>query len=85
MPLTPAEIERYRRQIMIAGWDIAGQERLQSATVFIAGAGGPGSPVSMYLAACGVGTLLMWDTGLADFQKITICKSPGCAVCGGQA
>ena len=31
------------------------------------------------------GILLMWDGALADFQKITICKSPACAVCGEQA
>jgi adenylyltransferase/sulfurtransferase len=70
MPLTPAEIERYRRQIMIDGWDIAGQERLQSATVFIAGAGGLGSPVSMYLAACGVGTLRICDCGEPELSNL---------------
>ncbi len=70
MQLTPAEIERYRRQIMIEGWDVAGQKRLQSATVFIAGAGGLGSPVSMYLAACGVGTLRVCDCGEPELSNL---------------
>jgi len=70
MPLSPAETERYRRQIMIEGWDINGQERLQSATVFVAGAGGLGSPVSMYLAACGVGTLRIADCGEPELSNL---------------
>jgi len=70
MALTPAEIERYRRQIMIEGWDLAGQERLQSSTLFIAGAGGLGSPVSMYLAACGVGTLRISDCGEPELSNL---------------
>lgn len=70
MPLSSPEIERYRRQIMIEGWDIAGQERLQSATVFIAGAGGLGSPVSMYLAACGIGTLRICDCGEPELSNL---------------
>ncbi len=70
MQLTPAEIERYRRQIMIEGWDIAGQEHLQSATVFIAGAGGLGSPVCEYLTACGVGTLRVCDCGEPELSNL---------------
>jgi molybdopterin/thiamine biosynthesis adenylyltransferase len=70
MPLTSPEIERYRRQIMIEGWDVGGQERLQSATVFIAGAGGLGSPVSIYLAACGVGTLRISDCGEPELSNL---------------
>jgi adenylyltransferase/sulfurtransferase len=70
MPLTPEEIERYKRQIMIADWGTAGQERLRSATVFIAGAGGLGSPVSMYLAAAGVGTLSICDCGEPELSNL---------------
>jgi len=70
MQLTPDELERYRRQIMIEGWDEAGQERLHSATVFIAGAGGLGSPVSMYLAACGIGTLRICDCGEPELSNL---------------
>jgi adenylyltransferase/sulfurtransferase len=70
MPLTTAEIERYKRQIMIEGWDIDGQQRLQASTVFIAGAGGLGSPVSMYLAACGIGTLRICDCGGPELSNL---------------
>jgi adenylyltransferase/sulfurtransferase len=59
--LTEREKERYDRQIMIYGLGEAGQEKLKRAKVFIAGAGGLGSPVSIYLAAAGVGTLRLAD------------------------
>lgn len=70
MQLKPEELERYRRQIMIEGWDTAGQERLRSTTVFIAGAGGLGSPVSIYLAACGIGTLRICDCGEPELSNL---------------
>jgi molybdopterin-synthase adenylyltransferase len=70
MPLKPDEIERYKRQIMIADWGIAGQERLHAATLFIAGAGGLGSPVSMYLAAAGVGTIRICDNGEPELSNL---------------
>ncbi|WP_340820629.1 HesA/MoeB/ThiF family protein [Methanolobus sp. WCC4] len=53
------ELERYSRQIMLFGED--GQKRLKDATVFIAGAGGLGCPVALYLAAAGVGNLRIAD------------------------
>jgi len=59
--LTRDELERYERQIMIKGLGEAGQEKLKRAKVFIAGAGGLGSPVSMYLVAAGVGTIRIVD------------------------
>jgi len=70
MPLRQEEIERYKRQIMIEGWGTAGQQRLSAATVFIAGAGGLGSPVSMYLAAAGVGTLRICDCGEPELSNL---------------
>jgi len=70
MPLKPEEIERYKRQIMIENWGTAGQERLHAATVFIAGAGGLGSPVSMYLAAAGVGTIRICDCGEPELSNL---------------
>ncbi|HJJ46749.1 MAG TPA: HesA/MoeB/ThiF family protein [Methanocorpusculum sp.] len=51
--------ERYLRQIPLIG--ASGQEKLASATVFIAGAGGLGSPVSMYLADVGIGCIRIAD------------------------
>ena len=58
---TRSELERYDRQIMIKDFGQKGQERLKSAKVFIAGAGGLGSPSAIYLAAAGVGQLRIAD------------------------
>ena len=59
--LTPSERERYDRQIMIGEIGEAGQEKLKRSRVFIAGAGGLGSPIAIYLTAAGVGTIRMVD------------------------
>ncbi len=63
--LTPREIRRYRRQIMLPGIGIAGQEKLKQAAVIVVGAGGLGSPVLQYLAAAGVGRI-----GIAEFDIV---------------
>ena len=65
--LTREELERYDRQIMIYGIGEEGQEKLKRARVFIAGAGGLGSPVSIYLAIAGVGTIR-----IADHDKVEL-------------
>ncbi|NJE85416.1 adenylyltransferase [Thermococcus sp. CX2] len=57
--LTEREIERYDRQIMIFGKE--GQEKLKNSKVAVVGVGGLGSPVAYYLAAAGIGTLLLID------------------------
>lgn len=59
--LTQDDRQRYDRQIMIPEIGASGQAKLKEAVVFIAGAGGLGSPVSFYLAAAGVGTLRIVD------------------------
>lgn len=59
--LTPAELQRYDRQMLIPQVGRSGQQRLKEATVAIAGAGGLGSPIAMYLAAAGVGHLRLID------------------------
>jgi amino acid adenylation domain-containing protein/non-ribosomal peptide synthase protein (TIGR01720 family) len=59
--LTKDEKTRYSRQLLLDGWGIAGQERLKGATVFVAGAGGTGSPTIMQLALAGVGTIVICD------------------------
>ncbi len=59
--LTTTELQRYDRQIMIRQVGRAGQRRLKKASVVIAGAGGLGSPIAMYLAAAGVGHLTVID------------------------
>jgi adenylyltransferase/sulfurtransferase len=70
MALTEKERERYSRQLMLDGWGEATQERLQASTVFIAGAGGLGSPVSIYLAVAGVGHLVVCDFDAPDLSNL---------------
>lgn len=62
--LTENESKRYERQMMIFGE--VGQERIRDARVFIAGVGGLGSPVSIYLAAAGVGEIRIVDDDAVD-------------------
>lgn len=62
--LTVRERERYARQILLFGEE--GQERLKKAKVFIAGAGGLGCPIALYLAVAGVGEILLVDRDTVD-------------------
>lgn len=55
------ELLRYSRQIMLPEIDVSGQEKLKSAKVLVLGVGGLGSPVALYLAASGIGTLVLAD------------------------
>ncbi len=59
--LTPGERERYDRQIMIGEIGQEGQERLKRSRVVIAGAGGLGSPIALYLTAAGIGMIRILD------------------------
>ncbi len=68
--LTPDELARYDRQIMLYGFGEAGQEKLKKARVFVAGAGGLGSPVSIYLAAVGVGNLRIVDHDTVELSNL---------------
>jgi len=63
--LTEREIRRYDRHLIIPEVGVRGQNRLKEARVLVVGAGGLGSPVSMYLAAVGVGKL-----GLVEFDEV---------------
>ena len=55
------ELLRYSRQILLPEIDVSGQEKLKSAKVLVLGVGGLGSPVTLYLAASGIGTLVLAD------------------------
>ena len=68
--LTRDELERYDRQIMVKELGEEGQEKLKRAKVFIAGAGGLGSPVSLYLAAAGVGTIRIVDWERVELSNL---------------
>ena len=70
LPLTDAECERYHRQIILPNWGKEGQKKVKEAVVFIAGAGGLGSPVSIYLAAAGVGKLRICDDGEPELSNL---------------
>ncbi len=68
--LTPGELERYQRQIMIQGFGQEGQEKIKKARVFLAGAGGLGSPAALYLAAAGIGSIRIIDTDTVDLSNL---------------
>ena len=68
--LTVYERARYDRQIMIAEIGEDGQERLKKARVFIAGAGGLGSPAAIYLTAAGVGMIRVVDHDSVELSNL---------------
>jgi len=61
------QLLRYSRQILLPQFGVEGQERLMASTVLVVGAGGLGSPVALYLAAAGVGRLI-----IADFDRVDL-------------
>ena len=63
--LSPAEVRRYGRHLVIPEVGVEGQERLKASRVLLVGAGGLGSPLALYLAAAGVGRL-----GLVEFDEV---------------
>jgi sulfur-carrier protein adenylyltransferase/sulfurtransferase len=66
-PLSSAEIQRYARHLIMPEVAMAGQSRLKASRVLCIGAGGLGSPLALYLAAAGVGTI-----GLVDFDVVDV-------------
>ena len=65
--LEPDEIKRYSRHLILSEVGMEGQQKLKAAKVLCIGAGGLGSPVAMYLAAAGVGTI-----GIVDFDSVDL-------------
>ncbi len=68
--LTREELARYHRHIILPEVGEAGQRRLKAARVLCVGTGGLGSPVAMYLAAAGVGTLGLVDFDVVEFHNL---------------
>ncbi|NJE61906.1 ThiF family adenylyltransferase [Thermococcus sp. 21S7] len=66
--LSDRELERYDRQIMIFGKE--GQEKLKASKVAVVGVGGLGSPVAYYLAAAGIGTILLVDEQTPELSNL---------------
>ena len=63
--LSPAELARYSRHLLLENIGLAGQRKLAASAMLVIGAGGLGSPAALYLAAAGVGTI-----GIADFDRV---------------
>ena len=70
VPLTPDELARYSRHLILPDVGAQGQQLLKAARVLLVGAGGLGSPCGLYLAAAGVGTLGIVDSDEVDMTNL---------------
>jgi molybdopterin/thiamine biosynthesis adenylyltransferase len=78
-PLSPDELQRYARHIVLAEVGGAGQQRFKAARVLVVGAGGLGAPLALYLAAGGIGTIGIVDddvVSLSNLQRQIIHTTP---------
>jgi sulfur-carrier protein adenylyltransferase/sulfurtransferase len=70
MPFSPDELARYARHLSLAGFGPAAQEKLKRSSVLVIGAGGLGCPALLYLAAAGVGRLVVIDGDKVDVSNL---------------
>ncbi len=68
--LSPEELERYSRQLVLEGWGEEQQLRLREASVLVVGAGALGAPVATYLAGAGVGRLGIVDDDTVELSNL---------------
>lgn len=68
--MTDDQLLRYSRHILLSEIDVEGQEAILAARALVIGAGGLGSPAAMYLAAAGVGTLVLADGDTVDLTNL---------------
>lgn len=68
--LSGDELKRYTRQMIMDGWGEGTQKKLKGSTIFIAGAGGLGSPAAIYLAVAGIGNIRISDFDSPDLSNL---------------
>src|SRR5712664_3619949 len=68
--LSPQEVARYSRHLIMPEVALEGQKRLKAARVLLIGAGGLGSPLGLYLAAAGIGRIGLVDFDVVDFSNL---------------
>jgi adenylyltransferase/sulfurtransferase len=68
--LSPQEVARYSRHLIMPEVALEGQKRLKAASILLIGAGGLGSPLGLYLAAAGIGRIGIVDFDVVDFSNL---------------